>query len=97
MVTVGHVELAYKEMNDSNIVKVMRTLKKFEILILIALFIENSNIEKVELGRLQSQCENILKQLQEKEQQETTFFKKQLFHLENEQNTEMKDDTKAKD
>jgi hypothetical protein len=54
MVTVGHVELAYKEMNDSNIVKVMRTLKKFEILILIALFIENSNIEKVELGRLQN-------------------------------------------
>ena len=54
MVTVNHVELAYKEMTDSSIVKVMKTLKKFEILILIALFIENSNIEKVELGKLQN-------------------------------------------
>lgn len=54
MVTVNHVELAYNEMNDSSIVKVMKTLKKFEILILIALFIENSNIEKVELGKLQN-------------------------------------------
>lgn len=54
MVSVNHVESAYKEMSDSNIVKVMKTLKKFEVLILVALFIENSKIEKVELGKLQN-------------------------------------------
>ena len=54
MVSVNHVESAYNEMSDSNIVKVMKTLKKFEVLILVALFIENSKIEKVELGKLQN-------------------------------------------
>ena len=39
-------------MSDSNVVKVLKTLKKFEILTLVALFIENSKIEKVELGKL---------------------------------------------
>lgn len=63
MVTTDHVSLAYNEMSDSNIVKVMKTLKKFEVLALVTLFIENSKIEKVEIGKLQNSCEILLREL----------------------------------
>ena len=66
-------------MSDSNVVKVMKTLKKFEVLILVTLFIENSKIEKVEIGKLQNSCELILRELQENEKQEIGFFKKQQY------------------
>lgn len=59
---------AYDEMSNSNIVQVMKGLRKYEVLILIALFLENSRVEKVELDKLQERCSDILKDLKEKEE-----------------------------
>ena len=86
-------------MSDSNVVKVLKTLKKFEILTLVALFIENSKIEKVELGKLQNSCELILRDLQDKEKQDTNFFKKNLFQDEKleKENINMKVDENVED
>ena len=86
-------------MSDSNVVKVLKTLKKFEILTLVALFIENSKIEKVELGKLQNSCELMLRDLQDKEKQDTNFFKKNLFQDEKleKENINMKVDENVED
>ena len=62
-----HVVSAYDEMSNSNIVRVMKGLRKLEVLILIALYLENHAVEKVELDRLQDRCANVLKAMQEHE------------------------------
>ena len=40
MVDLKHIASAYDEMSNSNTVKVLRGLRKFEIMVMIALFLE---------------------------------------------------------
>jgi len=40
MVDLRHIASAYDEMANSNTVKVLRGLRKFEIMVMIALFLE---------------------------------------------------------
>lgn len=52
-------------MSNSNVVKVMKGLRKLEVLTLIALYLENHSVEKVELDRLQERCVIVLRAMQE--------------------------------
>jgi hypothetical protein len=65
LVEIKHIMLAYDEMANSNTVKVLRGLRKFEIMIMIALFLElkTRNTDKVLLDSVQDRCEIILNNL----------------------------------
>ena len=60
-----HVVKAYDEMSNSNIVQVMKGLRKLEILILIALYLENAKVEKVPLEPLQERAAVIMRDMRE--------------------------------
>lgn len=64
-VSSDHVVTAYDEMSNSNIVRVMKGLRKLEVLVVIALYLENATVEKVELDKLQERCTTILRAMQE--------------------------------
>lgn len=75
-VGIDQVVQAYDEMSKSNTVKVMKGLRKFEVLTLIALYLENNTVEKVPLEHLQDRCFTILRAMQENE---NNFKKGTLF------------------
>ena len=52
-----HIVKAHDLMSNSNMVNVMKSLKKHEIIVLIAIFIKNANVEKVNLDDLYDECE----------------------------------------
>ena len=78
-VSIDHVVCAYDEMSKSNIVNVMKGLRRFEVLTLIALYLENHRVEKVSLDILQDRCHTILKAMQD---QEINMQKGNLFVVE---------------
>jgi len=62
MVDLKHIASAYDEMSNSNTVKVLRGLRKFEIMVMIALFLEQTTqkTDKVLIDSIQDRCEIIL-------------------------------------
>lgn len=61
-VAIGHIIDAYDEMANSKTVKVLLGLRKFEIMIIIALFLElkTQKTDKVLMDSVQDRCEIIL-------------------------------------
>ena len=70
-VSVEHVSNAFDEMSKSNIVRVMRGLRKFEVLVLVALFLEQKE-EKVSLDAVQDRCDTVLVAMQQNEASKTS-------------------------
>lgn len=68
MVDLKHIASAYDEMSNSNTVKVLRGLRKFEIMVMIALFLEQTTqkTDKVLIDSIQDRCEIILNQMKTK-------------------------------
>lgn len=66
-VAIGHIIDAYDEMANSKTVKVLLGLRKFEIMIIIALFLElkTQKTDKVLMDSVQDRCEIILNQMKD--------------------------------
>lgn len=58
-VDVNHVSDAFDESSKSSLVHIMRGLRKFEVLVLIALFLEQKE-EKVSVEQIQDRCQTII-------------------------------------
>jgi hypothetical protein len=68
MVDLRHIANAYDEMANSNTVKVLRGLRKFEVMVMISLFLElkTQNTDKVLIDTIQDRCEIILNAMKTK-------------------------------
>lgn len=68
-VTYSDILKAFDELYNSKTVMVLKTLRKFEILIIIAIYLELNaqKVEKVLFDKVQDRCDNMLKVLDWKE------------------------------
>jgi len=64
---MSHVLKAYEEMQNSKTVKVLKGLRKFEIIVILALWLElkANKSEKVLMEKVQDRCEAILLHMQQ--------------------------------
>lgn len=61
-ITIDHVLTAFKEMQSSKTVNVLRGLRKFEVIVIIALFLELqvNRVDRILMERVQQRCDDIL-------------------------------------
>ena len=69
-VGLRHIIDAYDEMANSKTVKVLKGLRKFEIIVIISLFLElkTQRTDKVLMDSVQDRCEIILNQMKDQPQ-----------------------------
>jgi hypothetical protein len=59
-VNILDIVKAYDSMSNSKVVNVLKSLRSFEIVVVIALMITNVRVEKVELQNLRNECDFII-------------------------------------
>jgi Cdc6-like AAA superfamily ATPase len=64
-VGIKHIMDAYEEMSNSKTVHVLKSLRKYEVLVILALFLElkSSKLEKVLMDKVQDRCQIIINNL----------------------------------
>jgi hypothetical protein len=66
LIGTNEVLTAFSELQNSKTVSVMKGLRKFEVIVIIALFLElqSNQVEKILLDKVQERCEQILFHMQ---------------------------------
>ena len=72
-VQIQHINKAYNELHDGKNVQVMRTLRKYEIMVLVALTLEARGIEKVLVEQVNERADALCVSLNWEELREHEF------------------------